>query len=142
MYMKSVVFVCFLVLAASLVCAMHPVFQKADRNKDGRVDREEFSQYMKESAYDELDKDKDKNLSQSEWDNTHNVIDTEKYKEVFKSADRDRDKRISFPEFSNYAEKYSNIEEAFMLLDKDKDGALASDEISNVPAFRLITIHF
>ncbi len=140
--LKSVILGCLLVIAAGIAGADHPLFGKVDKNKDGKIDREEFAQYMRENAFEQLDKDEDKIISQSEWSNTDNVIDAGQYKEVFKSADRDRDKRISFPEFSSYAEKYSNIEEAFMILDKNKDAGLAPDEISYIPSFRWLTIHF
>ena len=97
---------------------------------------------MKGNAFETLNSDGDEAISQAEWDNTHRAIASEKYEEDFQAIDKDKNKRISYPEFSNYAEKYSNIDDAFMLLDKDKDGGLAPEEIDYVPSFRWITIHY
>jgi Ca2+-binding EF-hand superfamily protein len=132
----------FILLTASAALAMHPVFEKADKDGDGTVSREELKQYMKENAFEKLDQDQDKTITQSEWDRADDVIEAEEYKGVFDALDRDRNFKISLPEFSNYLEKYSNIDEAFMILDKNRDGSLAPDEVSSMPKFRLITIHF
>jgi Ca2+-binding EF-hand superfamily protein len=122
--------------------AMHPVFEKADTNKDGKVDRAELKEYMKEDAFEKLDKDSDKRISEAEWSRADDVLEIEEYKGSFKGMDRDKNWKISYPEFSNYLEKYSNVEDAFMIMDKNKDNSLAPEEIDYVPSFRWITIHF
>lgn len=140
--LNSLIISCLLAFVAAIAVAGHPLFEKVDTNKDGKIDRKELADHMKGNAFDELDNNKDEGITQTEWDKTHYVIDAEKHQEIFKAVDRDKNKRISFPEFTNYIEKYSNIEDAFMLLDKDLDGLLAPDEISYIPSFRLITIHY
>jgi Ca2+-binding EF-hand superfamily protein len=97
---------------------------------------------MKENAYEKLDRDGDNIISAAEWNRADDVIEIEEYKETFKVIDRDKNWKISYPEFSNYLDKYSNIADAFMALDKNGDNAIASEEIDYVPQFRLITIHF
>ncbi|UCD36360.1 MAG: EF-hand domain-containing protein [Nitrospiraceae bacterium] len=131
-----------LLVLAGPAGANHPLFDEVDTNKDGRIDREELASYMKKNAFDELDSDRNEGLTAAEWEGAHYLIDEEQHRNIFRSLDRDRDERISYPEFQNYIEKYSNIEDAFMVMDKDKDGALAPDEITYIPAFRLITIHY
>jgi len=139
---KTITLASMLLFLAGTAGAMHPIFEKADVNKDGKIDREELAEYMKDHAFEKLDEDSDKEISQAEWSRADDVLEVEEYKGGFKSVDRDRDWKISYPEFNNYIEKYSNMEDAFMVLDKDRDGALAPDEISNVPSFRWFTIHY
>jgi Ca2+-binding EF-hand superfamily protein len=122
--------------------ALHPIFEKADTNKDGKVVREELERYMKEDAYEKLDTDKDNVISGAEWNKADDVLEIKEYKETFKVIDKNKNWKISYPEFSNYLDKYSNIDDAFMILDKNGDNILASEEIDYVPSFRLITIHF
>ncbi len=42
-------------------------------------------------------------------------------------------------EFSDYSEKYSNIEGSFIILDSNKNSSLAIGEILHRPVFRLFT---
>ncbi len=130
----------FLLIGTGL--AMHPIFVQADTNKDGKVDHEELEKYMKEDAFKKLDRDGDNTISATEWKRADDVLDTKAYKERFKTLDRSKNRKISYPEFSKYLDKYSNIDEAFMGLDKNKDNILGSEEIDHAPSFRLITIPF
>ena len=142
MNLKPLILACVLVIAATVAGAEQRMFEKIDKDKDGKINHEELSYYMKENAFEKIDNNRDERITLSEWDKTHDVAAAEKYKETFQSMDRDRDSRISYPEFSSYADKYSNIEDAFMIMDKNKDGALSPDEVSYIPSFRLFTIHF
>ncbi len=139
---KTIAVISLLLFLGGTAAAMHPVFQKADLNKDGKVDREELEMYMKKNAFEKLDTDGDTIISESEWSRADDVLELEEYKGALRGFDINKDTKITYPEFKNYLEKYSNIEDAFMLLDKDKDGGLAPDEISYIPSFRLITIHY
>ncbi len=122
--------------------AVHNLFKEMDTNHDSKVDREEFAKDMEMTAFDKLDADKDGFITREEWRKMDYIEDLGKSHEVFKYADRNADKRISFPEFSEYAKKYSNIEEAFMTLDKDKDDSLSFDEVTLRPLFRLFIIRY
>jgi Ca2+-binding EF-hand superfamily protein len=113
-----------------------------DVNRDGKVSLEEFAHDMEKSAFDRLDKNKDRFITPIEWSGVDLIEEKEKAQEVFKAIDKKASKRISYPDFSNYADKYSNIEEAFMVLDKNKDGILSPDEVTVRPLFRLITIRY
>ncbi len=139
---KAITVAISLFLLSGTGWALHPIFEKADTNKDGKVDRVELERYMKEDAYKKLDRDGDNIISGAEWNRADDVLEIEEYKESFKSIDRDKNWKISYPEFSNYLDKYSNLQDAFMALDKNGDNAIASEEIDYVPRFRLITIHF
>jgi Ca2+-binding EF-hand superfamily protein len=118
------------------------VFQSIDSNHDGKVSKEEFESDMEESAFSKIDTDNNRGIVWSEWKNIDNVTDREDHEQLFKSIDRDNNKRINFLEFSDYADEHSNIEDAFMNYDKNKDNSLSPDEITSRPVFRMITIHF
>jgi Ca2+-binding EF-hand superfamily protein len=118
------------------------MFENVDTNKDGRIDREEFSQDMKEDAFDKLDSDGDKEITELEWIGLDNITVRKKHNSLFKTIDIDKDRKITFFEFSSYADKHSNLEEAFIGLDRNKDNLLAPDEITSRPLFRMITIYF
>ena len=131
-----------IVFWANLTGAIHNLFNEMDVNRDGKVSLEEFTHDMEKNAFDNLDKNKDGFITPEEWSRVDFVEEKEKAHEVFKAIDKNANKRISYPNFSNYAEKYSNIEEAFMVLDKNKDGSLSPDEVTVRPLFRLITIRY
>lgn len=145
--MKSVILKIFIigsliVLWINLTGAAHNLFNEMDADQDSKVSLEEFTHDMERNAFDKLDKNKDEFITPGEWTGLDFIAESEKEQEVFKAIDKNANKRISFPDFSNYAAKYSNIEEAFMVLDKNKDGSLSPDEISLRPLFRLITIRY
>lgn len=134
---------CSLVLSwAAISPAMHDLFKGMDENNDGFVSREEFTRDIAKNAFDELDTDKDGYVTPEEWNVMHFIEESDNKQEVFQAIDRESTKRISFPEFKDYADKYSNIEEAFMTMDKNKDGGLSPDEVTLRPLFRLITIRY
>jgi len=121
---------------------MHDLFNEMDLNQDGKVSLEEFSHDMENSAFNRLDKNKDGFITPKEWSAVDLIEEKEKAQEVFQAIDKKANKRITYPDFKNYADKYSNLEEAFMILDKNKDGSLSPDEVTLRPLFRLITIHY
>lgn len=132
-------FVCFF---ASEGHAMHELFKSLDLNKDGKVDRNEFSQDMKKEAFSKLDKDKNGEISSEEWENNEVVPELDKKNELFKRMDKNKNKGITFFEFSDYADMHSNINEAFMGLDKNRNNSIEPDEINVRPLFKWITIRF
>lgn len=121
---------------------LHDLFKELDRNKDGKIDRSEFSEDMKKDAFNKLDKDQNRELSPEEWEGSAGMEEQDKHRELFTRIDKDKNKRISFFEFSDYADNYSNIEKAFIGLDKDGSNSLSPDEITMRPLFKWITIRW
>lgn len=138
----AAIVVCVVMLGVSESMAVHDLFKSIDSDTDGRVSEKEFSEDMNENAFDRIDVDKNKMISMQEWEPLAEVTNKKKHMELFESIDRDRDRRISFLEFSDYAERHSNIEEAFIGLDKDRNNSLSPDEITVRPLFKMITIRF
>lgn len=122
--------------------ALHEYFKSLDTNNDGKVDLQEFSGEMKKQVFDELDADKNKEVTESEWGSVPDITEEKEHESVFRKMDRNTDSRITFFEFSDYAESNSNIEKAFIGLDMDKNNLLSPDEVSSRPIFRLITVHY
>jgi Ca2+-binding EF-hand superfamily protein len=138
---------CFLVIfsisfAVSESSAMHEVFEDLDLNKDGNVDRNEFSESMKKDEFSKLDKDQNREITSEEMEGLYTGAELDKHRELYKRMDKDKNKRITFFEFSDYADRYLNIEEAFIGLDKDKNNSLEPDEINVRPVLKWITIRF
>lgn len=122
--------------------SVNSVFENIDVNKDDKITLEEFSEDIKDRAFDKINVDKDREVTEAEWLRIDNIAEGTKHAELFKEIDKNKDRRITFFEFSDYADRHSNIEEAFMVRDKDRDNSLSVDEISVLPIFRMITIRF
>jgi Ca2+-binding EF-hand superfamily protein len=109
------------VLAGPAVLAAQPTagdldqaLKNADRNRDGRLDREEFRLLMVETFY-LRDRDRNGHLVVTEV--------TEMDVEVFRRADGNGDGRISLEEYVGVALR------DFDAADVDRDGVLAYEEI-------------
>jgi Ca2+-binding EF-hand superfamily protein len=140
-----IVFIAAAVSSVSLLStshAMHELFKSMDKNVDGTINREEFSKDMEHYAFNELDRNKNKSISSEEWMGIEGVSDMREHENLFRKIDKNRDKIITFFEFSDYAENNSNIQKAFIGLDKDGSNTLSPEEISVRPMFRMVTIKF
>jgi Ca2+-binding EF-hand superfamily protein len=89
----------------------------ADKNKDGRIDREEFHQRMIEVFF-FADVDKDGYLTYAELVAVQTVDP-----EVFKRADRDGDSKLSLYEFMYV------VHRDFEAADKNQDGVIDMQEL-------------
>lgn len=122
--------------------AGNELFEQIDKNKDGTVTLEEFKENMKEYAFDKIDEDDNKRIKEEEWTSFSSVTDKENHFNLFETIDKDKNKKISFFEFSDYADRKSNLEEAFMGLDKNGNNSLSPDELTVRPLFKMFTIRF
>jgi Ca2+-binding EF-hand superfamily protein len=129
-------------LVRSESLAVHELFKSIDRNRDSKVDRQEFSEDVKKHAFEKLDKDSNASITYEEWDNSLYITDEEKHTRLFQRFDKDRDRIITFLEFSDYATRDSNLEEVFIGLDRDRNNFLTPDELTMRPHIRFITIRF
>ena len=121
--------------------ALHSLFQDIDRDSNGKIDQKEFSENMIEYAFKQIDSNDSGTITSIEWDVIESVSeDREMHDTLVKVMDKDKDSRISFVEFSDYAKKHSNIKATFTSLDKDKNGILSPAEIPERPLFILVTI--
>ena len=142
MWIFSLAMIIMSVSVVSRSYAVHELFKSIDGNTDGKINQEELSKDMKDYVFDELDNNSNKAISKTEWMSIEGVLETEKHEELFRRIDKDKDKKITFFEFSDYADKHSNLKEAFIRLDKDENNSLSPDEITARPLFKMITIKF
>ena len=119
--------------------AAQTAFQSADTNGDNRVSQAEFSGYVKKSTFEKLDTDKDGMISLEEWKAMDKSPEAQKH---FDAMDKDRNGRISYPEFTNTTDWKSALNDSFNSLDRDRDSHLASDELTGRPMFRLLSVNF
>lgn len=119
--------------------AASAVFQSADTNLDGRVSRAEFAGHIKQATFEKLDANKDGMITPEEWKAVDHSPEAEKH---FTAMDKDRNGRISYPEFSDAADWKSALNDSFKSLDRDRDSHLAPDELTGRPMFRLLSVDF
>jgi len=119
--------------------AVSAVFQSADTNSDGRVSQAEFDGHLKKSTFERLDANKDGMITLEEWKAVDLSPEAEKH---FAAMDKDRNGRISYPEFSDAADWKSALNDSFKSLDRDRDSNLAPDELTGRPMFRLLSVNF
>ena len=128
---------------ASAACAQTnaaaAVFKSADTNSDGQVSQAEFAGHIKKSTFDKLDTNKDGTITLEEWKARDHSPEAEKH---FAAMDKDRNGRLSYPEFSDTADWKSALNDSFKSLDRDRDSNLAPDELTGRPMFRLLSVNF
>jgi Ca2+-binding EF-hand superfamily protein len=93
------------------------VMATSDKNKDGRIDREEYHQRMTEVFF-FIDADKDGNLTMTEIE-AAGKVDPER----FMAVDRNGDQTLSLQEYLNA------LNNDFDAADSDKDGTLDMEEL-------------
>ena len=91
-------------------------FAETDKNKDGKVDREEFQMRVMETFF-HGDHDKDGYMTESE------LLAVVLVPTDFAAADRNHDSRVSYPEFVDIRF------EAFEEVDTDHDSLLTVEEV-------------
>jgi len=141
-YILSCLVLIFISIAVPESSAMHEEFKDLDLNRDGKIDRNEFSESMKKDTFSNLDKDQSGEITSEELEGVYTGAELERHNEEFKRMDKDKNKGITFFEFSDYADRYSNIEEAFIGLDKDRNNSLEPDELNIRPVLKWLTIRF
>ncbi|MFA5043953.1 MAG: EF-hand domain-containing protein [Kiritimatiellia bacterium] len=115
------------------------VFRSADTNSDGWVSRAEFGGYVGKSTFEKLDANKNGAITLEEWRAVDYSPDAKMH---FDALDKDRNGRISYPEFSNASDWGSALNDSFKALDRDRDSNLAPGELTGRPMFRLLSVDF
>ncbi len=115
------------------------VFQSADTNSDGRVSLDEFASSVGTSTFARLDQDRDGVITLAEWKTVDHSPEATKH---FEAVDKDRNGRISYPEFADALNSRSNLHDSFKSLDRDRDSHLAPDELTGRPMFQLLSVNF
>ena len=110
-----------------------PMFGQFDKNKDGRVSREEAREGM-DRLFTEADTNKDGFISTEEMQAHHRAMREQfrqSMRDYWKKADTDGDGALSKAEAE--AGKMPRLVRDFEKLDKNKDGKLTQDEIAAAP---------
>lgn len=99
-----------------------PAFADFDKNKDGKIARTEMPEQMAQ-RFDNFDENKDGFVDEAEW---KKVMNRPRIGELMaKFMDNNSDGKITRPEFAQ-------IKVLFAHLDKDKSGALVTDELNQL----------
>jgi hypothetical protein len=118
---------------------MPPMFGQFDKNKDGRVSREESREGM-DRLFTEADTNKDGFISTEEMQAHHRAMREqfrESMRDYWKKADTDGDGALSKAEAE--AAKMQRLVRDFDKLDKNKDGKLTADEMAAAPHRKMTT---
>ena len=105
---------------------MRKYFNKADKNGDGSLTKEEWHQVLNQSG-----------VPTSMWERklaknlpvNSELCFREEVQEFFNDMDRDFDEKLTFEEFMG---EESHIEKVFKSMDKNGDGFVTKEEFQNV----------
>jgi Ca2+-binding EF-hand superfamily protein len=116
-------------------CKMHgkKMFEEADTDKDGTLDKEEAKSLMK-MDFDKMDADHDGTISKDEFNTCGHHAHGDKVSKLhekrskqFSAADTDNDGTLTKEE----AVKLPKVSKNFDAIDVDKDGTVDRDEVHN-----------
>lgn len=99
-------------------------FDQADANHDGRLSRDEVSDYLVTEVFDGRDTKKNGKLTKAEW----TVPGDEKWNKVFRNADANHDGVVTLEEAKAYGRKHGAGNEFFQNADKNHDGSVSREE--------------
>jgi Ca2+-binding EF-hand superfamily protein len=105
-------------------------FAEADSNHDGKLDRDETSDYYVTSVFSGRDANHDGKLTWEEW----HVPGVKENKAHFAAADTDKDGSLSMEEARAYGRKRGVFADSFRKADVNHDGYVTRDEARNLYA--------
>lgn len=126
-----IVFSMFILVLAGSVYSADDAFVKADKNKDGNIDKKEFDAAVTEK-FKQYDKNKDGVIGKEEF-NAHK--DTKAASE-FEFMDRDRNGKINIDQFK--AAAYNR----YRLFDENKNNLLSNPEYRSDEGFPILKLYF
>lgn len=109
---------------ALVSCGKKDLFNEADKNSDGLVDKAEFNSYMLGSIFGRADADGDGKVTFAEWRASNPDAD----KKVFDDLDADKNGSVSFAEASVQFIAKGTGDNLFDAVDADKDGRITREE--------------
>jgi hypothetical protein len=99
-------------------------FAQADKNHDGKLGRDEASDYFVGQIFASRDLNHDGKLTWAEW----NVPGADRSKAKFNAADKDKDGSLSLEEALAYGRKGHAFEKEFKAADTNHDGFVTREE--------------
>ena len=114
---KIIAVLTIILLSVALTFAADDDFSKLDKNKDGKISKQEYLDAMA-ATFDSLDKNKDGLLTRDEL----KLIEKIEAKEFLKEADTNKDGKITRQEFMQAVKKRLNR------ADNNKDGYVDNNE--------------
>ncbi len=111
-------------LAGLTSCKKKDGFTIADTNSDGIVDQAEFTRFMNEAIYTEMDADGNSRVTFEET----TLAYPEANKERFKKADFDGDGVVTPKEAKSHFDKQGTFQDLFTKIDSDKSQGITREE--------------
>lgn len=99
-------------------------FDKADKNKNGLLSREEISSALVTEVFESRDTNKDGRLTKAEW----LVGDDAGREKLFRDRDTNKDGVVTLEEALAYSQKKGIANEVLREADTNKDGSVSREE--------------
>jgi len=117
----------FLSACATTHTAKPNRFDQADTNHDGRLSRNEISDFLVTEVFNGRDANKSGQLTKAEW----TVPGDEKWNKVFCGADANHDGVVTLEEAKAYGRKIGAGNDFFKSADKNRDGFVSREEVAS-----------
>lgn len=100
-------------------------FVQADANKDGKISRDEMSDYQVVTLFTARDANGDKKMTLEEWNPSKDAASTKSFKE----RDKNKDGVVTLEEAIIYARHKKSFDAIFIEADTNKDHSLSREEV-------------